>query len=156
MFGPFINESETRTALLVQFPLLLCPRAGRPLEITMNRISAVFVLWLAAVWACAADQPLKVFILAGQSNMVGWGDSLKLPENLRTLNDKVLMFEGGKRPLKPFKKAQENQGKFGMTEFSFGPEIAFAHDHPARHRNPSDERSLQHYGLVLFERTANE
>ncbi|MEO2018759.1 MAG: sialate O-acetylesterase [Fuerstiella sp.] len=77
----------------------------------------------------AADKPLKVFILAGQSNMVGWGDSLKLEDDLRTGNEHALMFENGKwQPLRPFKKAQKNQQKFGMTEFSFGPEIAFGHE----------------------------
>jgi len=77
----------------------------------------------------AAEEPLKVFILAGQSNMVGWGNSKELPDALRTGDDRVLMFENGKwQPLKPFRKATKNQEKFGMTEFSFGPEIAFAHE----------------------------
>lgn len=79
----------------------------------------------------SAEEPakkMKVFILAGQSNMVGWGDSGKLPGELRNGNQRVLMFENGKwQPLKPFKKAQKNQEKIGMTEFTFGPEIAFGH-----------------------------
>ena len=80
----------------------------------------------------SAESPskkLKVFILAGQSNMVGWGDSLKLSDDLKNGNDRVLMFEDGKwQPLRPFKEAMENQKKFGMTEFSFGPEIVFANE----------------------------
>jgi hypothetical protein len=77
----------------------------------------------------AAVKPLKVFILAGQSNMVGWGDSLQLPDDLRNGNDRVLMFENGKwQPLKPFRRAMKNQEQFGMTEFSFGPEIAFGRE----------------------------
>ena len=77
----------------------------------------------------AADKPLKVFILAGQSNMVGWGDSAKLPDAMQTGSDRVHMFENGKwQPLKPNRKAQKNQEKFGMTEFSFGPEVAFGHE----------------------------
>ena len=72
---------------------------------------------------------MKAFILAGQSNMVGWGDSLKLEDDLRNGNERVLMFENGKwQPLRPFREAQKNQEKFGMTEFSFGPEISFAHE----------------------------
>ena len=60
--------------------------------------------------------------------MVGWGDFLKLEDDLRSGNDRVLMFENGKwQPLKPSKKATRSQKKFGMTEYSFGPEIAFAH-----------------------------
>ena len=72
---------------------------------------------------------MKVFILAGQSNMVGWGDSLKLSDDHRNGNGRVLMFENGKwQPLRPIRKARKNQAKFGMTEFSFGPEVAFAHE----------------------------
>jgi Ca2+-binding EF-hand superfamily protein len=74
----------------------------------------------------APSKKLKVFILAGQSNMVGWGDSLKLSDDLKNGSDRVLMFEDGKwQPLRPFKKAMKNQEQFGMAEFSFGPEIAF-------------------------------
>lgn len=95
----------------------------------MFRISLIASILLHAVIVSAADKPLKVFILAGQSNMVGWGDSLKLSDDLRKGNDRVLMFENGRwQPLKPNRKAQKNQQKFGMTEFSFGPEIAFGHE----------------------------
>ena len=74
-------------------------------------------------------KPVKVFILAGQSNMVGWGDSARLPDDFRKGNDRVLMFEDGKwQPLRPTKKAMPKQKRFGMTEFSFGPEISFAHE----------------------------
>ncbi len=77
----------------------------------------------------AADKPLKVFILAGQSNMVGWGDSTKLTGTMRNGSDRILMFENGKwQPLKPFAKAKPNQRKVGLTEYSFGPEIGFAHE----------------------------
>ena len=77
-------------------------------------------------FAEAPSKKLKVFILAGQSNMVGWGDSLKLSDDLKNGSDRVLMFEDGKwQPLRPFKKVMKNQEQFRMTEFSFGPEIAF-------------------------------
>lgn len=60
---------------------------------------------LAAICAApthAAEKPIKAFILAGQSNMVGWGDSTELPDELRKGNERVLMFEGGKwQPLRP-------------------------------------------------------
>jgi Ca2+-binding EF-hand superfamily protein len=75
-----------------------------------------------------ASRKMKVFILAGQSNMVGWGDSLKLSDDLRRGNNRVLMFENNRwQPLRPIRKVMKNQEKFGMTEFSFGPEIAFGH-----------------------------
>ena len=77
----------------------------------------------------AADKPIKTFICAGQSNMVGYGDSTKLPADLRKGNDRVLMFENGKwQPLRPHKPAIQGQRRLGLTEFSFGPEIAFGHE----------------------------
>ena len=98
----------------------------------MKRLQAtitVLFVFVFATQAYAADQPIKTFILAGQSNMVGWGDSTKLPDNLRKGNDRVLMFEDGKwQPLRPIKPAMAKQRQYGMTEFSFGPEIAFGHD----------------------------
>ena len=79
--------------------------------------------------AHAADKPIKTFICAGQSNMVGYGDSTKLPDNLRKGNDRVLMFENGKwQPLRPFEPANQGQRRLGLTEFHFGPEIAFGHE----------------------------
>ena len=57
---------------------------------------------------------IKVFILSGQSNMVGQGASRDLPVDLRRGDSRVLMFEEGRwQPLRPI----------GLT---FGPEIAFA------------------------------
>lgn len=75
------------------------------------------------------SKKIKVFILSGQSNMVGFGNSLELPDALRNGNDRVLMFEDGKwQPLRPFWLLPDKlRKKFGLTEFSFGPEIAFAH-----------------------------
>ena len=78
--------------------------------------------------AHAADKPIKAFILAGQSNMVGWGDSTKLPQQLRTGSQRVLMFEAGKwQPLRPHEPANRGQRRAGLSERHFGPEIGFAH-----------------------------
>ncbi len=91
-------------------------------------IALVLLLTIAAITQ-AVDKPIKTFVLAGQSNMVGWGDSTKLPEVLRNGSDRVLMFENGRwQPLRPHEKVNRNQQRFGMTEFHFGPEIAFAHE----------------------------
>jgi hypothetical protein len=77
----------------------------------------------------AEVKPIKAFILAGQSNMSGWGDSAKLPKDLRQGNDRVLMFEDGKwHTLKPHSPAVELQRRQGLREFHFGPEIGFAHE----------------------------
>ena len=75
------------------------------------------------------SKKIKVFVLSGQSGMAGFGRSHELPDALRKGNDRVLMFEDGKwQPLRPFHLYPENlRKKFGLTEFSFGPEIAFAH-----------------------------
>ncbi len=72
---------------------------------------------------------IKVFVMSGQSGMAGFGRSHELPDALRKGNDRVLMFEDGKwQPLRPFHVYHESlRTKFGLTEFSFGPEIAFAH-----------------------------
>ena len=101
----------------------------------MNRrllLRAVFIITLTtsiATLGSAADKPIKAFILAGQSNMVGWGDSTRLPDELRKGNDRVLMFEQGEwQPLGPRQPANKGQKRVGLTEFSFGPEIAFGHE----------------------------
>lgn len=97
----------------------------------MKYILSLLLVLLSAALAdqVNADKPIKTFICAGQSNMVGWGDSTKLPDELRNANDRVLMFEGGTwQPLKPHARAFGGQKKFGLTEFHFGPEIAFGHE----------------------------
>jgi Ca2+-binding EF-hand superfamily protein len=76
-----------------------------------------------------SDKSIKAFICAGQSNMVGCGDSMKLPDDLRSGNNRVLMFEDGKwQPLRPHEPAFGAQKRIGLTEFHFGPEIAFGHE----------------------------
>jgi len=76
----------------------------------------------------ARGKKIKVFILSGQSGMAGLGRSHELPDALREGNDRVLMFEDGKwQPLRQFHVYNDKLMKrFGLTEFSFGPEIGFA------------------------------
>jgi hypothetical protein len=105
----------------------------------MNRllgISFVFAFStfaLGIVPANAEEAPpnkkIKVFIMSGQSGMAGFGDSTKLSDAMRKGNDRILMFEDGKwQPLRPFNVYPEKLMKqFGLTEYSFGPEIAYAH-----------------------------
>jgi hypothetical protein len=58
---------------------------------------------------------IKLFILSGQSNMVGQGMSGELADDLIEPNDRILMFEEGKwQPLRPLR-------------YTFGPEISLAH-----------------------------
>ncbi|MGD9856483.1 MAG: sialate O-acetylesterase [Planctomycetaceae bacterium] len=93
----------------------------------------VHAVLIVLSWTTCVDagdgKPLKVFILAGQSNMVGWGNSAELPDDLRSGNDRVLMFEAGRwQPLRPHQPASATQAQFGLTEYTFGPEISFAHE----------------------------
>ena len=98
-------------------------RANRPAS-----LMPALLLALLATRAHPADKPIKAFILAGQSNMVGWGDSTKLPDGLRKGDDRVLMFDRGNwQPLRPHEPANQGQRRVGLTEFHFGPEIAFGH-----------------------------
>ena len=62
----------------------------------LTNIIAVCIVVAMPVHMCAAEKPVKAYILAGQSNMVGWGGITKLPNDLRKGNDRVLLFEGGK------------------------------------------------------------
>ncbi len=69
---------------------------------------------IVASSACAAhseEAPLKVFILAGQSNMRGRGTSAELPPELRRQKDVLCFAQGAWTPLE--------SGK------SFGPEVTF-------------------------------
>jgi hypothetical protein len=94
-----------------------------------QRTPLLAVLTVALATTVHAEKPLKTFILAGQSNMVGWGDSTKLPDDLRNGNDRVLMFENGEwQPLRPHAPVMPIQQPYGLTEFHFGPEIAFGHE----------------------------
>lgn len=61
----------------------------------------------------APGKVIRVFILTGQSNMVGRGESRELPKETRRGNDRVLMFEDSRwQPLRP-------------VSLNFGPEISF-------------------------------
>ena len=65
------------------------------------------------VYGPPRGKKIKLFILSGQSNMVGQGASYQLDDAAKKGNDRVLMFEQGKwQPLRPLRK-------------NFGPEIAF-------------------------------
>jgi len=68
------------------------------------------------VYGPAEGKKIKLFILSGQSNMVGQGASYQLDDAAKRGNERVLMFENGKwQPLRPLKK-------------NFGPEIAFGRE----------------------------
>ena len=85
--------------------------------------------WIEVYGQRVPTGPLQVFLLSGQSNMVGWGNSLELESVARFGHDKrLLMFEDGKwQPLKPHRLPSATQReRWGIREFTFGPEIGFA------------------------------
>jgi len=81
----------------------------------------LFALTVLSVSCCtvfAAERPLRVFVLAGQSNMVGKRSKARdLPAELRGAQSDALFFSGGEWvALEP-----------GVTEKrGFGPELSFA------------------------------
>ncbi len=86
--------------------------------------------WIEVYGQRVVEGPTQMFILSGQSNMVGWGNSLNLDSVVRFGHDnRLVMFDGGEwRNLKPFQKPSQKQREgWNITERTFGPEIGFAH-----------------------------
>jgi iduronate 2-sulfatase len=68
----------------------------------------------------AAADPFQVYLLAGQSNMVGYGTSSQLPPELQEPQTDVRFSTGGRwGPLRP---------GYGTNPASFGPEITYGRD----------------------------
>ncbi len=88
---------------------------------TMQGIACACMSAFLGVNTCLADNPMPVFILAGQSNMVGAGKVDELPDNLKKPQEQVLFVKFWSlnwSHLTP-------KGKFG-PEVTFGSEIARA------------------------------
>lgn len=86
--------------------------------------------WIEVYGRRVAAGPTQMFLLSGQSNMVGWGNSLELDSVARFgHDDRLLMFEGGAwRNLKPVREPNRRQREgWNITEYTFGPDIGFAH-----------------------------
>lgn len=84
--------------------------------------------WIEVYGQRVPSGPIQVFILSGQSNMVGWGNSVELESVDRFGHDRRrLMFEEGAwRPLKPSGNPSRRQREqWGLVESTFGPEIGF-------------------------------
>jgi len=89
---------------------------------------AALMMSAAAGTSDAAERPLKVFVCAGQSNMVGTrARASELPASMRAAQRNVLFFDGKAWvPMAPGKT--ERKG--------FGPEISFGHRMAAAIREP--------------------
>ena len=101
---------------------------------------ALAVLMLAAVAGCGqppepeTQEPpaktMKVFILAGQSNMGNSGYSAEISDELRRGDNRIqYFFDGRWQTLRPLAKPHARLvKKFGWTENTFGPELGFGNE----------------------------
>ena len=119
--GPWVSEPDLTRVRSVGFTdLMPGGRSG-----ACSRLD-----WIEVYGQRIPVGPMQVFILSGQSNMVGWGNSIEIGSVARFGHDsRLLMFEEGRwQPLKPLKPATNAQReRWGISEFTFGPEIGFAH-----------------------------
>lgn len=81
-------------------------------------------LCLAAAPALAAT-PIKVFLLAGQSNMSGWTSSSGMPSAYTQSQPNVLIYADGEIDASKKKKWLNNGMDFGHAAGWFGPELVF-------------------------------
>ncbi|MBW8890022.1 MAG: hypothetical protein JF616_19880 [Fibrobacteres bacterium] len=81
-------------------------------------------LCLAALPAAAAT-PIKVFLLAGQSNMSGWTPSTGMPSAYTQSQTNVLIYADGEIDNAKKKKWMNNGMDFGHAAGYFGPELLF-------------------------------
>ena len=118
--GPWVAQPDLRQVRSVGFSDLM--PGGR--SQACSRLD-----WIEVYGQRIPTGPVQVFLLSGQSNMVGWGNSLELDSVARFGHDsRLLMFEGGAwKPLMPFRapSARQRSG-WNITEFTFGPEISLA------------------------------
>jgi hypothetical protein len=88
------------------------------------------VIWFICLSSCivysgfGADNVQKVFILAGQSNMVGTGNIMDLPEELKAEQPRVLIYTAGTAEY----GWTTLQPGAGASTGSFGPEVTFGRD----------------------------
>ena len=108
-------------------------------KLTTIRILASVVLALMAGCAQApepevkeppAKKTMKVFILAGQSNMGNSGYSAEISDELQRGDNRIqYFFEGQWQTLRPLAKPHARLvKKFGWTENTFGPELGFGNE----------------------------
>ena len=89
----------------------------------MRRMQAVAVCVVAMCLAASAAagalrKPLKVFVLAGQSNMVGSGNAQGLPDEMKAPSENIVVPDN---PLKPMEWVPH------VPKGRMGPEVVFCH-----------------------------
>jgi len=88
------------------------------------RMASFAALCLAALPSLAAT-PIKVFLLAGQSNMSGWTVSTGMPSAYTQSQANVLIYADGEIDNAKKKKWMNNGMDFGHAAGYFGPELVF-------------------------------
>lgn len=84
---------------------------------------ALLLALFASACATAAEKPVKLFLLGGQSNMDGCGRWNELPENLRVTPANVRIWDN---KTKEWKKIGEDSTAIAR-KLQFGPELVFSH-----------------------------
>ncbi|MES2982748.1 MAG: sialate O-acetylesterase [Verrucomicrobiota bacterium] len=83
----------------------------------------ILIALLFSPSAFAAEKPVKLFLLGGQSNMDGCGKWNELPENLRETPANVRVWDNHKEE---WKKIGEDTTAIAR-KLQFGPEVVFSH-----------------------------
>lgn len=101
-------------------------------QTTVFGVAALFLLnsLCSIPLALGADQPMKLFILSGQSNCVGKGCGDKLPAEYRPTTDNLLLYQNswglkGWQKLAPYPSNPGQAKMYGCGDTMFGPEISF-------------------------------
>lgn len=87
-------------------------------------ISLGCAAWLVAAPALSAV-PIKVFLLAGQSNMSGWTPTTGMPSAYTPTQPNVLIYADGELEAGKKKRWLTNGMDFGHANGWFGPELVF-------------------------------
>ena len=74
---------------------------------------------------CVSADIIKVFILAGQSNMAGWAPTAGLPLNLAQIQNDVIIWDDGNVTASKVKQWLNLGPDFGGDTGYFGPELNF-------------------------------
>jgi hypothetical protein len=86
---------------------------------------ASFAALCLAAFPSLAATPIKVFLLAGQSNMSGWTVSTGMPSAYTQSQANVLIYADGEIDNAKKKKWMTNGMDFGHASGYFGPELVF-------------------------------
>jgi hypothetical protein len=105
-------------------------------------IPVAFLFWLFVTGAYAGI-PIHVFLLAGQSNMVGFTPVQGLPSDLSAPQNQVIFFGDGEIDASLKKRWLTNGVDLGYGKGLFGPELLFG-------KTLSDSLPAQQFALIKY------